>query len=80
MFWERDFGFYFPEFPELGEQSLPSLLLKYGSKKMTKKGPNLTLRLPVLSAVEPPTATGEALLLLSQPSPGSTGGEVGKDE
>lgn len=27
-------------------------------EEMTKKGPNLTLRLPVLSTVEPPTATG----------------------
>ena len=46
MFWEKYFGFYFPEFPELGEQSLVSLLLKGGSKKMTKKDPHLTLGLP----------------------------------
>lgn len=54
MFWEKYFGFYFPESPELGEQSLLSLLLKGGSKKMTKKDPHLTLVFLVLSTVEPP--------------------------
>lgn len=80
MFWERDFGFYFPEFPELGEQSLPSLLLKYGSKKMTKKGPNLTLRLPCPEHRGATHSHWGGFMQLSQPSPGSAGGEVGKDE
>ena len=80
MFWEKYFGFYFPESPELGEQSLLSLLLKGGSKIMTKKDPHLTLVFLVLSTVEPPTATGEVLLQPSQPPPGSAGGEVGRDD
>lgn len=59
---ERDFGFYFPEFPELGGAIFTFSPFKICRLKMTKKGPNLTLRLPCPEhPVEPPTATGEVL-------------------